>query len=46
VIDDDGIKIMLSRNHAMIDDERIREAMTSGLKHHPPHAAEKYKKKA
>jgi len=46
VTDDDGIKIMVSRNHAMIDDERIREARKSGLKHHPPHASEKYKKRS
>lgn len=44
IVDDDGIKIMKTRNHAMIDDERIREAMKSGLQHHPPHASEKYKK--
>jgi len=45
VTDEDGVEIMRTRNHAMIDDERIREAKTSGLKHHPPHAAEKYMKK-
>jgi len=46
VVDEDGTKILLSRNHAMIDDERVREAMKSGLKHHPPSSSEKYKKKS
>lgn len=45
VTEEDGTKIMATRNHAMIDDERIRDAMASGLKHHPPHSAEKYMKK-
>ena len=46
VVDDDGTKILLSRNHGMIDDERVREAMKSGLKHVPPSSSEKYKKKS
>jgi len=46
IFDEDGTKIMLCRNHAMMDDERVREAMQSGLRHHPPHAAEKYTKRS
>jgi acyl dehydratase len=45
LMDEDGNKILVSRNHAMIDDERIREAMKSGLKHIPPSSSNKYIKK-
>ena len=46
VVDEDGTKILLSRKHAMIDDERVRETMKSGKRHHPPLSSEKYKKKS
>ena len=45
VVDEDGTTILVSRNHGMIDDERVREAMKSGLKHLPPSSSHKYKKK-
>jgi acyl dehydratase len=45
-VDDDGIEILRARNHAMIDDERIREAAKYGLKHIPPSPTLKYKKKS
>jgi acyl dehydratase len=45
VVDEDGTTILVSRNHSMIDDERIREAAKSGLKHSPPYLSQKYKKR-
>ncbi|MEE8540479.1 MAG: hypothetical protein V3S66_02360 [Desulfobacterales bacterium] len=36
IIDEDGVEIMRIRNHAMIDDERVRDAAKSGLLHVPP----------
>lgn len=32
IVDEDGREIMRVRNHGMIDDERIREAVKSGLR--------------
>jgi hypothetical protein len=45
-IDQDGVEILRSRNYAMIDDERIREAAKHELKHIPPPATLKYRKKS
>ena len=39
VVDAEGREILRSRNHGMIDDERIREAAKLGLKHVPPPAS-------
>lgn len=36
VVDEDGVEIMRTRNHAMIDDPRVREAAKYGLLHVPP----------
>jgi hypothetical protein len=36
IVDEDGVEIMRTRNHAMIDDERIEEAKNYGLLHVPP----------
>lgn len=36
IVDEDGNQIMRSRNHAMIDDERVTEAKKYGLLHVPP----------
>jgi hypothetical protein len=36
IVDEDGQEIMRTRNHAMIDDERVKEAIKSGLLHVPP----------
>ena len=33
---ENGVEIMRSRNHGMIDDQRVREAVKSGLKSAPP----------
>jgi acyl dehydratase len=46
VIDQDGVEILRSRNHAMIEDERVREAAKSGLKHIPPPRSYQYKKES
>lgn len=46
IIDQDGVEIMRLRVHGMIDDERIREAAKSGLKHRPTPATERFQKKA
>jgi acyl dehydratase len=35
VVDEEGLEIIRARNHAMIDDERVREAAKSGLLHVP-----------
>jgi hypothetical protein len=42
--DEDGLEIMRTRNHAMIDDERVKEAAKYGLLHVPPSSAVRYKK--
>ncbi len=36
IVDEDGVEIMRTRNHAMIDDERVRDATKYGLLHVPP----------
>ena len=36
IVDEDGVEIMRTRNHAMIDDERVREAAKYGFVHVPP----------
>ena len=36
IVDEDGVEIMRIRNHAMIDDERVRDATQYGLLHVPP----------
>ena len=36
IVDEDGVEIMRTRNHAMIDDERVKEAKKYGLLHVPP----------
>ncbi len=36
IVDEDGVEIMRIRNHAMIDDERVRDATKYGLLHTPP----------
>jgi len=46
LVDQDGIEIMRLRQHGMIDDERIREAAKTGLKHRPPPASERFQKKS
>ena len=45
VVDEDGVEIMRSRNHAMIDDERVREASKSGLLHVPASISTRYGKR-
>jgi hypothetical protein len=40
--DEDGVEIMRSRNHAMIDDDRVREAAKYGLLHVPLSSAAQY----
>lgn len=45
VIDQDGMEIMRLRNYGMIDDQRVRQAAKTGLKHFPPSPSEKFKKK-
>ncbi|MDD5759695.1 MAG: hypothetical protein PHI06_11520 [Desulfobulbaceae bacterium] len=44
VVDQDGIEILRSRNHAMIDDERVRDAAKQGKEHIPVSSSAKYKK--
>jgi hypothetical protein len=44
VMDEDGVEIMLTRNHAVIDDERVSAAAKYGLLHVPPSSAAQYKK--
>ncbi len=39
IVDEDGVQIMRTKNHAMIDDERVREAAKYGLLHVPPSRA-------
>ena len=39
IVDNDGVEIMRTRNHAMIDDERVKEAAKYGLLHVPPSSA-------
>ncbi len=36
IVDEDGVEIMRTRNHAMIDDQRVKEAKKCGLLHVPP----------
>jgi len=43
--DEDGTEILRTRNHAMIDDERVRKAAKSGLLHVPPSISAQYRKK-
>lgn len=45
LVDDDGIEIMRTKSHCMVDDERIREASKTGLEMTPPPASRKYPKK-
>lgn len=45
VKDEDGVEIMRSRIHAMIEDERVKEAANFGLDHAPPSIAFKYRRK-
>lgn len=45
-VDEDGVEIMRCRNHAMIDDERVREAVKSGLRHNPPPLSWRFRKKS
>ena len=44
VVDEDGVEILRTRNHAMIDDERVREAAKFGLQHVPPSISARYRK--
>jgi hypothetical protein len=44
VVDDDGVEIMRTRNHAMIDDERVTEAKKYGLLHVPPSSSARNRK--
>lgn len=46
IVDEDGVEIMRTRNHAMIRDDRVREAVKSGLLHVPPSTAAQYGKKS
>jgi acyl dehydratase len=46
VVDQDGVEIMRSRNYGMIDDERVREAARSGLKHFPPPPSQQFRKRS
>ncbi len=41
IVDEDGVEIMRTRNHAMIDDERVREASKCGLIHVPVSISER-----
>ncbi|MBW2411755.1 MAG: hypothetical protein JRF72_18320 [Deltaproteobacteria bacterium] len=45
IVDEDGVEIMRIRNHAMIDDERVKEAKKYGLLHVPPSSSAQYTKK-
>ena len=45
IVDEDGVEIMRSRNHAMIDDERVAEAKKYGLLHVPPSSRVQISKK-
>ena len=42
IVDEDGVEIMRTRNHAMIEDERVREAAGLGFLHVPTSSAAKY----
>jgi hypothetical protein len=44
IVDEDGVEIMRTRNHAMIQDERVKEAAKYGLLHVPPSSAAQYGK--
>jgi len=44
IVDEDGVEIMRTRNHAMIDDERVREAAKYGFVHVPPLSSARSKK--
>ena len=44
IVDEDGVEIMRTRNHAMIDDERVKEAKKYGLLHVPPSSGAANKK--
>ena len=44
IVDEDGVEIMRTRNHAMIDDERVREVSKCGLIHVPVSITEKIKR--
>ncbi|HEX76383.1 MAG TPA: MaoC family dehydratase [Dehalococcoidia bacterium] len=43
--DEDGVEIMRSRFHAMIEDERVKEASRFGIDHVPPSITFKYRRK-
>ncbi|MBW1798994.1 MAG: hypothetical protein JRJ21_11510 [Deltaproteobacteria bacterium] len=45
IVDEDGVEIMRTRNHAMIDDERVKEAAKYGLLHVPPSSTAQLGKK-
>jgi hypothetical protein len=45
IVDEDGVEIMRTRNHAMIDDERVKEAAKYGLLHVPPLSSAQFTKK-
>jgi hypothetical protein len=45
IVDEDGVEIMRTRNHAMIDDERVKEAAKYGLLHVPPSSTVQLAKK-
>ncbi len=45
IVDEDGVEIMRTRNHAMIDDERVKEAKKYGLLHVPPSSSAQSTKK-
>jgi hypothetical protein len=45
IVDEDGVEIMRTRNHAMIDDERVKEAAKYGLLHVPPLSSAQFGKK-
>jgi len=45
IVDEDEVEIMRTRNHAMIDDERVTEAKKYGLLHVPPSSSAQNKKK-
>jgi hypothetical protein len=44
IVDEDGVQIMRTRNHAMIDDERVRAAKKYGFLHVPPSRSAQSKK--
>jgi acyl dehydratase len=46
IVDEDGQEIMRTRNHAMIRDNRVKEAVKSGLLHVPPSVAGRSEKKS